>query len=135
MSASWMLLWSCGGSEFQPGEASNAALRREGDEAVDAVAVDAGIPDCSILEKCAILALAAVDTSTCVDDPSLLEIELFEGLVVDVKLRPEVAATKVLPAGAFYTVFPDPKGGCGVTVVSFEQEDVAAPEVGEKDAP
>ena len=50
----------------------------------------------------------------------------FDGIVVDVRLRSEEAATKVLPEGSFFTVFPDPKGECGVTVASFEQEDATA---------
>jgi hypothetical protein len=78
------------------------------------------VPDCSVLDRCPI---EGMDAALCVDDPSVLEIDTMEGAVVDVRLNRTTAALAALPSATWFTVFPDPTGGCSPTLVSFDPED------------
>ncbi len=116
-------LAGCGPADDPVVQAPVASSARED---VD-VAIDATVPDCDLLDKCPVEGVAKLQ---CIDDPALLRIEVLDGLVLDVSLDSVAVDTldAVVPVGTFFTVLPDPTGGCALTIASFTAESLVPPD-------
>jgi hypothetical protein len=112
-------LFSCASPEPPPDPAPIERVARLVDTTVPA-------PDCSVLDRCPV---EGVERALCVDDPTLLEVDTLEGAVVDVRLNRTTAALATLPTTTWFTVFPDPSGGCDSVLVTFGPEDALAVDV------
>ena len=86
------------------------ALQREG-VVEPVVAVTA---DCALLATCP---QEGVDAARCVEDPDLFVVETLGEGVAAVEVATGAAGD--LEDGEWFGVFPDPAGGCALTVVSF----------------
>ncbi len=77
----------------------------------------AAIPECDLLLPCPQL---GVSPSACVDDPALFTVLMFGDAVVSVELDPDGPP---LQPGSWFAAFPDPQGGCELTLFSFTVEE------------
>lgn len=116
---SW-IPFSCASPEGLPADRIVKSART-GDATANAA------PDCELLTLCP---TAGVDATRCVDDPALFRVEQLDGRVVNVELVP--TQDIVLPASEVFAVFPDPEGGCALTMVSFRASDLVAAERSEE---
>ncbi len=103
------LLLACGGDPVVPILSPDDRLRI----AVETAPVTA-VPSCGLLDGCPQQGLSP---SACVDDPALFTVSMFGDTIASVELDPQTSGS--LAEGEWFAPFPDPLGGCALTIFTF----------------
>jgi hypothetical protein len=105
---SLLLFISCDRSVGEPPSVAPADARR----IAVGTALPIAVPSCALLTACP---QDDLDPAACLDDPALFTVSTLGDAVTSIELDEHA----VVPPGAWFAPFPDPDGGCDLTLFSF----------------